>query len=162
MLKSGRQVAVKSGIETILRTGALDSPRLLLLSGAGPRQQLEGFNIPVVADVPGGGEDLVDHTGAVMVWGMKAPAPPGSLLYSDVYFFLREKAPNSHGDDGDIMDSMFHVFGLGFDDNSSRHRYTDPKNAYCLTSNLPRPRSRGGISLQSSDPKVRQPSTFGP
>ncbi|KAH7124896.1 choline dehydrogenase [Dactylonectria estremocensis] len=159
-LKSGRQVTVRSAIETILCAGAFDSPRLLLLSGVGPRGQLEGFGIPLVADVPGVGENLMDHTETVMMWEMKAPIPPESVLYSDVCFFLRREPPNSQGDDGDIMDSMFHVFGVGFDDNTARHGYHAPENAYCLIPNLPRPRSRGRVSLQSSDPKVRPAIDF--
>ncbi|KAH7159427.1 putative choline oxidase [Dactylonectria estremocensis] len=154
-LRSGRQVTVRSAIETILCAGAFDSLRLLLLSGVGPRGQLEGFGIPLAADVPGVGENLMDHTETVMMWEIRSPVPPESVLYSDVCFFLRREPPNSQGDDGNIMDSMFHVFGIGFDDNMARYGYHSPENAYCLIPNLPRPRSRGRVSLQSSDPKVR-------
>lgn len=159
-LKSGLPITVRSDVETILCAGAFDSPRLLLLSGIGPRDQLESFDIPVVAHVPGVGENLMDHTETVMMWEMKAPVPPESVIYSDVCFFLRREAQNSRGDDGDIMDSMFHVFGIGFDDNTARHGYHAPENAYCLIPNLPRPRSRGRIFLQSSDPKVRPAIDF--
>ncbi|KAJ3458931.1 hypothetical protein MRS44_013040 [Fusarium solani] len=55
---------------------------------------------------------------------------------------------------------MFHVFGIRFDDNTARHGYHAPENAYYLIPNLPRPRSRGRISLQSSDPKVRPAIDF--
>ncbi|KAM6508283.1 hypothetical protein FALCPG4_018157 [Fusarium falciforme] len=53
------------------------------------------------------------------------------------------------------MDSMFHVFGIGFDDNTARYGYHAPERAYCLIPNLQRPRSRGRITLQSSDPKIQ-------
>ncbi|KAJ6099125.1 hypothetical protein N7467_000660 [Penicillium canescens] len=159
-LKSGREITIKSAVETILCAGAFDSPRLLLLSGIGPRDQLKSFNIPVVADVPGVGENLMDHAETVMMWEMKAPVPPESVIYSDVCFFLRREAQNSQGDDGDIMDAMFHVFGIGFDDNTARHGYLAPENAYCLIPNLPRPRSRGRITLLSSDPTIRPAIDF--
>jgi choline dehydrogenase-like flavoprotein len=159
-LKSGRQITVRSSVETILCAGAFESPRLLLVSGVGPREQLEQFDIPVVADVPGVGENLMDHAETIIMWEMKDPVPPQTLLYSDVCFFLRREAPNSHGDDGDIMDSMFHVFALGFDDNTARHGYQAPPNAYCLIPNLPRPKSRGRVYLQSRDPKVRPAVDF--
>ncbi|CAH0051572.1 unnamed protein product [Clonostachys solani] len=159
-LKSGRKVTVTSAIETILCAGAFDSPRLLLLSGVGPRGDLQDLGIPVVADVPGVGENLMDHPETLMMWEMKDKVPPESLLYSDVCFFLRREPVNSQGDDGDIMDSMFHVFGIGFDDNSARWGYHAPKNAYCLIPNIPRPRSRGRVSLLSSDPKVRPAIDF--
>lgn len=159
-LKSGLPITVRSDVETILCAGAFDSPRLLLLSGIGPRDQLESFDIPLISDVPGVGENLMDHTETVMMWEMKAAVPPESVIYSDVCFFLRREAHNSRGDDGDIMDSMFHVFGIGFDDNTGRYGYHAPENAYCLIPNLPRPRSRGRISLQSSDPKIRPAIDF--
>ena len=47
--------------EVILSAGALQSPQLLQLSGVGPAQLLSSFGIPVVADLPGVGENLQDH-----------------------------------------------------------------------------------------------------
>ena len=41
--------------------GALNTPQLLQLSGIGPKKTLEQFGIPVVADLPGVGENLQDH-----------------------------------------------------------------------------------------------------
>jgi choline dehydrogenase len=47
--------------EIILAAGAFNSPQLLMLSGVGPRAELERFGIPVVADLPGVGENLQDR-----------------------------------------------------------------------------------------------------
>lgn len=47
--------------EIILSGGALNTPKLLLLSGVGPKDQLSGLGIPVVADIPYIGENLRDH-----------------------------------------------------------------------------------------------------
>ena len=43
----------------MLRRGGL--PQTLMLSGIGPRSQLEAFGIPVVADSPGVGQNMRDH-----------------------------------------------------------------------------------------------------
>jgi len=41
--------------------GAIDSPRLLLLSGIGPKSDLEKLGIKVAKDIPEVGRSLTDH-----------------------------------------------------------------------------------------------------
>ncbi|KAF8848709.1 glucose-methanol-choline oxidoreductase [Acephala macrosclerotiorum] len=53
--------ALTVGKEVILSAGAFQSPQLLMVSGVGPAKHLQGFNIPVVADRPGVGQNLQDH-----------------------------------------------------------------------------------------------------
>lgn len=57
--------------EVIISGGTYNSPQLLKLSGIGPREELESFDIPVVVDSPGVGENLQDHY-EIVVQG-KAP-----------------------------------------------------------------------------------------
>ena len=47
--------------EALLCAGALESPKLLMLSGVGPRAQVVGHGIPPVFDLPGVGENFQDH-----------------------------------------------------------------------------------------------------
>jgi choline dehydrogenase len=47
--------------DVILCAGALDSPKLLMVSGIGPGESLQRLSIPVVADLPGVGANLQDH-----------------------------------------------------------------------------------------------------
>ena len=47
--------------EVVLSGGAVNTPQLLMLSGIGPRAQLEKFGIPVRVDSPEVGENLRDH-----------------------------------------------------------------------------------------------------
>ena len=47
--------------EVILSAGAIQSPQLLQLSGIGPGELLRSSGIPVLADLPGVGENLQDH-----------------------------------------------------------------------------------------------------
>ncbi|TQK51261.1 choline dehydrogenase-like flavoprotein [Streptomyces sp. SLBN-118] len=58
----GRQekIAYAEG-EVILSGGAINSPKLLLLSGIGPGNELRELGVPVVHDLPGVGKNLQDH-----------------------------------------------------------------------------------------------------
>jgi choline dehydrogenase len=53
------QVSVNQ--EVILSAGAFDSPKLLMLSGIGDANYLREMEIPVVANLPGVGQNLQDH-----------------------------------------------------------------------------------------------------
>ena len=47
--------------EVILSAGALDSPKLLLLSGIGPKAELSKLQIPSLINLPGVGQNLCDR-----------------------------------------------------------------------------------------------------
>lgn len=57
---------VRAGREVILSLGAIETPKLLQLSGVGPAGHLASLGIPVVADSPGVGENLIDHYGTML------------------------------------------------------------------------------------------------
>lgn len=56
-----KQVFVKAGGEVVLCGGAFNTPQLLMLSGVGDRQELEGKRIEVRANRPGVGKNLQDR-----------------------------------------------------------------------------------------------------
>ena len=58
--------------EVILSAGALDSPKLLLLSGIGPKEELSKYGIPVIHDLPGVGKNLHDHLWLELVTTQKS------------------------------------------------------------------------------------------
>ncbi|KAL3206275.1 hypothetical protein MRX96_040314 [Rhipicephalus microplus] len=60
-VKDGRTRTAFATHEIILSAGVIESPHLLLLSGIGPKEQLQEFEIPVIADLPGVGENLAEH-----------------------------------------------------------------------------------------------------
>jgi len=57
----GRLTDLIARREVLVCAGTIGSPHLLKLSGIGPADELERFGIPVVADLPGVGENLQDH-----------------------------------------------------------------------------------------------------
>jgi choline dehydrogenase len=60
-LHDGQLFEVRADREVVLCGGAINSPQLLLLSGIGPAAALEPLDIPVIADLPGVGQNLQDH-----------------------------------------------------------------------------------------------------
>ncbi|KAI1812490.1 GMC oxidoreductase [Poronia punctata] len=57
----GKPGSVRATKEVIVSGGAFNSPQILKLSGVGPREELEKFDIPVVVDLPGVGKNLQDR-----------------------------------------------------------------------------------------------------
>jgi choline dehydrogenase len=55
------RATVRARKEVILACGAFNTPQLLMLSGIGRRGELERFGIPMVAELPGVGENLQDR-----------------------------------------------------------------------------------------------------
>jgi len=56
-----RTVETRATCEVVLALGAIDTPRLLMLSGIGDAEELGRLGIPVAADLPGVGQNLQDH-----------------------------------------------------------------------------------------------------
>ncbi|MGP3982026.1 GMC family oxidoreductase [Streptomyces sp. KR80] len=152
--KSGEEILVSATREVIVCAGAVDTPRLLLHSGIGPRQDLEALGIPVRHDLPGVGENLLDHPESVIVWETEGPIPENSAMDSDAGLFVR-RDPESQG-----PDLMFHFYQIPFTDNPERLGYVQPRHGVSMTPNIPKPRSRGRLYLTSADPAVKPALDF--
>ncbi|MFF4580001.1 GMC family oxidoreductase [Streptomyces sp. NPDC001389] len=150
----GRERVVRARREVLVCAGAVDSPRLLLHSGIGPRADLEELGIPVVHDLPGVGENLLDHPESVIVWETNGPIPENSAMDSDAGLFVR-RDPAAQG-----PDLMFHFYQVPFTDNPERLGYERPAHGVSMTPNIPKPRSRGRLYLTSADPEVKPALDF--
>lgn len=136
------------GDEVVLSAGALDTPRILLLSGIGPADHLRELGIEVVADLPGVGENLHDHLLApVIVHTTKreipAPAPgqPVTQLHHFTTFREGSEAP-------DTQPIYFSVPMLD-------EGMEAPASSFTIHAGLVRPTSRGTFRLASADPTAR-------
>ncbi|KAK5187872.1 hypothetical protein LTR16_009329, partial [Cryomyces antarcticus] len=95
-LQNGEKRVLKAKAETVLCAGAVDTPRLMLLSGLGPKEQLESLGIPVVRDIPGVGENLLDHPESIILWELNKPVPANqTTMDSDAGIFLRREVKNA-------------------------------------------------------------------
>jgi choline dehydrogenase len=77
--RNGTTTEVRARREVILCAGALNTPKLLQLSGIGPANVLSDLGLDVRANVPGVGNNLRDHYGVRMVAQLKGVRTFNSL-----------------------------------------------------------------------------------
>ena len=160
--QNGEAKEVNADNEVILSGGAINSPQLLLLSGVGPAAQLEALGIPVVADLPGVGQNLQDHLLVVLNYECTEPislATANSAAALLEYQHFR-KGPLSSNvaeaggylktrPDLPLPDLQFVFLPTYFMD----HGFVQPEgHGFALVPFLLLPESRGNLSLRSRDP----------
>ncbi|HEY4004423.1 MAG TPA: GMC family oxidoreductase N-terminal domain-containing protein [Pseudonocardia sp.] len=140
----GRRV-VAARREVIVSSGAIDTPKLLMLSGVGPARQLREFGLDVLVDSPGVGENLDDHVEGLVMWQAALPMVTTSTQWWEIGLFSRTE-PGL-----DRPDLMMHYGSVPFDLQTVRWGYPTTDNGFCLTPNVTRGRSRGTVRLRSRD-----------
>ena len=146
--ESGGQVFNVEAESVVLSASALKSPHLLMLSGIGPKEQLQSAGVPVLVDLPGVGHRLWNHPIIPVSFKVKegvplSPDPAG------VRFALRYTADGS----SDVNDMMLMTNSL-----------YSPLTGEVLADRVARlscvlelPHGAGFLRLTSPDPTV-QPS----
>jgi choline dehydrogenase-like flavoprotein len=147
-------LSVRARREVIVCGGAIESPKLLLLSGIGPADQLRQQGIPLVADLPGVGENFHNHVLVGLISETKDPVEPGRQNLSEAALFTTSQpgmiAP-------DLQIAFVHV---PFDIIVGQQH----PNAVSILPGVVRPLSRGWIRLASADPfdaPLVNPNYFG-
>ena len=133
--------------EIVLCCGTFNTPKLLLLSGIGPRQHLDEMGIPVKVALAGVGEHLLDHPEGVIIWETQRPVPDATTQYWEVGLFSR-LFPASP-----LPDMMLHFGLIPFDWNTAPLGYPTAAHGFSMTPNVPRARSEGVVRLRSANPK---------
>ena len=141
-LQGGARQSAYAGAEVVVCGGAIESPKLLQLSGIGNPKLLRQHDIQVVADLPGVGENFHNHvlTGVIQECGPAVP-PPNQNLSEAALFYA--SSPGWVGPD--MQMAFVHVpfdiiVGQGH------------PNSVSMLPGLVRPLSRGWIRLASADP----------
>ncbi len=161
-LWDGLQSTAEASREVVLCGGTVNSPQLLLLAGVGPAEHLREAGIPVVADLPGVGQNLQDHLAVCVSYACTRPitlAVAESLGNVLKYlFFGRGMLTSNVAEAGAFVktrpdlsapDLQFH-FGPAF---YLDHGTTRPAGHwFSVGPALLRPRSRGTLTLRSADP----------
>ena len=141
-LLNGTPTTARASAEVVVSMGPLNSPKLLLLSGIGPAEQLKQHKIPVAVDLPGVGENLQDHLNVRMCWESKIEQQiPMIICESSMFAFTREGVPNA-SPDLQLFFGGFAFPGLGADFNKG----------FALVPVVCRPQSVGRVWLKSTNP----------
>lgn len=131
--------------EVIVCSGAFGSPRLLLLSGIGPADDLTALGIDVVADLPGVGRNLQDHVllaGVIYESNAQLPPPVNNGVEAHILWKSDQRmtAP-------DIQPLI-----VEFPFPTPELADQAPAMGYTILPSLIRPTSRGVVKLTSADP----------
>lgn len=133
--------------EVILSAGAVDSPKLLMLSGIGPADTLQSHGIDVVLDLPGVGQNLQDHLLLGVAFRSKQNYTERSIFVGEAGLFTYVLADEASGGP-DLQYHFFRDFHLG------PAELVSDMNApgFTFLPTLLKPESTGHITLRSASP----------
>jgi choline dehydrogenase len=149
--QNGSTQQARAAGEVIVSMGPLSTPKLLLLSGIGPSEQLRQFNIPVAVDLPGVGENLQDHLNVRMCWASKIEQKtPMCICESSMFTFTRRGVPNASPD----LQLFFGAFAFSISPTDNSYQIGEDFNrGFALVPVVCRPQSVGRVWLRSNNPK---------
>ena len=133
--------------EVIVCCGAIDTPKLLQLSGIGPRRVLEDAGVEVVVDSPGVGENLMDHAEGLIVWQAEREVPDTCATGWDAGAAVR-----LHDDSPARPDVLMHFPVEAVADHAVTYGVELPDRIVSIAPNVAKPKSRGRVWITSADP----------
>lgn len=164
-VRGGTEV-IRATAEVILSSGAIGSPRLLMLSGVGPADHLRSVGVAPLFDQPGVGSNLQDHVDLFVISECTGAhtydryAKPHWSAIAGLQYLLARRGP--------VASSLFETGGFWYADPSARSPDIQfhlglgsgieagvarmPFGGVTLNSAYLRPRSRGTVRLASADP----------
>lgn len=165
--RGGEAVTFRARRSVVLSAGAIETPKLLMLSGIGDGAALQAMGIPVVRHSPGVGRNLQDHLIAKLIYRTKPCGTVNEILLSHfrkarmgLDYLFRRMGPLAIGageanlfarvtPDAEEAEVQFLFV------NFSTYNYAEGLHRFpgVMVNYGPcRPDSRGEISLRSPDP----------
>ena len=164
--QGGSSTTYRAAREVLVTSGAIGSPRLLMLSGIGPADHLREVGIDVVHDLPGVGSNLQDHIDLCTISECTGRHTYDGLeridrtILAGIQYILTKTGP--------VTASLFETGGFWYADEDARSPDMQfhlgqgsgiekgivkiNGSGVTLNSTFARPRSRGTVRLASSDP----------
>jgi len=135
--------------EVVACAGAIDSPRLLQLSGIGPASVLRAAGVDVRVDLPGVGENLMDHAEGIVVWEVAEPPSRVCATGWDAGALVRLTPEAAR------PDITMHFPVEAWVDHVVSYGIEMPPYYMAIAPNVSKPRSRGRVWITSADPDDR-------
>ena len=163
---SGKLQKVHANMEVLVTSGAINSPKLMMLSGIGPAKELLKHDIKIVHDLPGVGKNLNDHYGIDIVaeltgqQSMDKYSKPHWAVMAGIQYMLYGSGPLAsniveggafwYGDkSASIPDLQFH-FLAGAGAEAGVPSVPKGRSGLTLNSYNLRPKARGTVKLRSN------------
>lgn len=162
--EKGKTITVEARKEVIITAGAFNSPKLLMLSGIGPREHLRSKKIHVISDLPVG-KNLQDHVSVIIPYALEKTEyegfNPNELVSAPVIGYTALNEYQKHPDYetrlfvGYPNLALFYcIFGYRMDYDICDSNYMQTIGKMGLFSEIVHlnPKSVGEVYLKSSDP----------
>jgi len=167
--RDGEPHEVRPAREVLVGAGTYNSAKLLMLSGLGPADHLRDFQIPVVADLPGVGQNLQDHHEVPVIaaargrYGYFGQDSGWNMICNGLQYLLFGSGPVTttgieaclfYDPDGGSRPTiqLYCVPTVYLDRDLSS---AEPTYGVTFTSCLLRPKARGWVKLRSADPDAQ-------
>lgn len=173
--KNKKKHIIHAEKEVIISAGAFQSPQLLMLSGIGDAEELKNHGIECINNLKGVGKNLQDHlflnvgAKAKQQKGLNHYAPFLKQIGAAIDYFLNSKGPFMIGplesvafidifENGDSANFQFHFapmhIGEGYDYDMYDLATYPTDDGFTILPTLLHPKSRGYVTLKSSDPTL--------
>ncbi|MEO7126431.1 MAG: GMC family oxidoreductase N-terminal domain-containing protein [Nakamurella sp.] len=165
VIQRGRHSVIRPNREVIVASGAINSPRLLMLSGIGDADELSALGIPVVHDSPNVGKHLMDHLNSNVHLALKDPIGYDgldrfpALLAPGMRWILTRSGPAASvivegggffkSSGTDRPDMQIHIAPATVVRGGQTRL---PGHGFTINSTFLRPESEGSVRLRSANP----------
>jgi choline dehydrogenase len=166
-VQNGTSKRAEAGKEVILAAGAYQTPKLLMLSGIGPENELTRHSLKTIVALPGVGKNLQDHYECPVVattkgsFGYYGQDRGWPMIKAGLQYLMFKSGPVSttgvetcafYDPDGNNERPTIQMFCVPTVYLDRDVMGTEPGDGVTINSLLLRPKARGSVTLASADP----------
>ena len=166
-MHNGSKKTATATAEVILAAGAYQTPKILMLSGIGPQEELSRHGIQTAVALPGVGRNLQDHYECPVVattkgsFGYYGADRGWPMIKAGLQYLLFKSGPATttgvetcafYDPDGNNAEPTIQMFCVPTVYLDRDVMGTDPGDGVTINSLLLRPKARGRVTLASTDP----------